>query len=152
MTMSDIEKRVQILEDIEDIKKLKARYCGYCDDGLDADGIASLFTDDGVWDGDIRGRYEGREAIRQFFKEASQQVSFCVHNVMNPIIEVDGDSAHGSWYLFQACTEGCQAKWVAGRYEDDYVKLNGQWYFTKLEIKFSYWTPYDQGWAKERYS
>ncbi len=152
MTTQDVEQRLQVLEDVEEIKKLKARYCACCDDSYDADGIASLFTEDGVWDGDIRGRHEGREAIRQFFKRASQRVPFAIHNVMNPIIEVDGDNAHGSWYLFQACTEGGQAKWVAGRYEEDYVKINGRWYFKNLEVRFSFWTPYDRGWVKERYS
>jgi ketosteroid isomerase-like protein len=151
MTSKDLEQRLQRLEDVEEIKKLKARYCGYCDADYDADGIASLFTEDGVWDGDTRGRYEGREAIRRFFKGASQRVTFAIHNVMNPIIEVKGDMAHGSWYLFQACTEGGEAKWVSGRYEEDYVKSQGQWLFKALKVRFAFWTPYDQGWVKKRY-
>ena len=152
MESQSIERRLQILEDVEQIKKLKARYCAYCDNNYDADGIASLFTKDGVWDGDMRGRYEGQEAIRRFFKGASQRVTFAIHNVTNPIIEVDAETAHGSWYLFQACTEREKAKWVSGRYEEDYIKINGHWYFKNLSVRFSFWTPYDQGWVKERYT
>jgi hypothetical protein len=37
------------LEDIEEIKILKARYGYYCDDSYDPNGISSLFVEDGVW-------------------------------------------------------------------------------------------------------
>ena len=35
MTMSELEARIQVLEDIEEIRKLKATYCYLCDAGLD---------------------------------------------------------------------------------------------------------------------
>jgi hypothetical protein len=60
----ELEKRLQTLEDIETIKRLKARYCAMCDAGYDSDGLAGLFTEDAVWDGGSFGRFEGREAIR----------------------------------------------------------------------------------------
>ncbi|MBV8360284.1 MAG: nuclear transport factor 2 family protein, partial [Deltaproteobacteria bacterium] len=50
--MANIEElaaRTQRLEDIENIKQLKARYCAFCDDNYNPQGIASLFTEDGVW-------------------------------------------------------------------------------------------------------
>ncbi len=54
------------LADIEEIKNLKARYC---DDNYDADGIASLFIEDGIFDGGLsRPVSEGREAVRQRFQ------------------------------------------------------------------------------------
>ena len=101
MTLEDIDRRLRAIEDIEEIKRLKARYCSYCDDNYDADSIASLFTEDAIWDGGIRGSVEGRDEIRNFFIRASQRLPFTVHMVMNPIIEVDGDRAKGIWYLFQ---------------------------------------------------
>ena len=51
MTDHDLAAKIQRLEDIEAIRNLKAKYCAFCDDGYDADGIASLFVDDGIWDG-----------------------------------------------------------------------------------------------------
>jgi hypothetical protein len=39
-----------LLEDAEAIRNLKARYAGLCDNQYDADGIASLFTEDAVWE------------------------------------------------------------------------------------------------------
>ena len=153
MSLEDLERRIKNLEDIEEIKALKARYCAYCDDSYDAEGIAGLFTEDAVWDGGIRGRADGRQAIRDFFVQASQRLPFAIHMVMNPIIEVDGDTAKGSWYLFQACTyaEGDQAVWGSGRYEEEYVRVDGKWMFQNLKLTSLFWTPFDQGWAKIRF-
>ncbi len=66
MSLEDLERRIKVLEDIEEIKRLKHRYCAYCDDSYDADALADLFTEDAVWDGGERGRNDGREAIREF--------------------------------------------------------------------------------------
>ena len=46
MSLEDIERRLRALEDVEEIKRLKARYCTYCDDNYDADKIARLFVED----------------------------------------------------------------------------------------------------------
>ena len=150
MGMEDLERRIKNLEDIEEIKGLKARYCAYCDDSYDADGIASLFTEDAVWDGGIRGRADGRQAIKDFFVQASQRLPFAIHMVMNPIIQVSGDQATGQWYLFQTCTfaEGNRAVWGSGRYDEEYVRVDGEWKFQNLKLTSHFWTPFDEGWAK----
>ena len=154
MSLEDIERRLEVLESVEEIKRLKARYSAYCDDNYDPDGIASLFTEDGVWDGGTFGRHEGRGAIRQFFSGMSQILPFAVHMVMNPIIEVDGDQAKGSWYFLGALTvaEGNQAVWGSLRYDDEYVRVNGAWKCKNLKATLVFWTPFDQGWAKTRFA
>lgn len=153
MTLESLERRIQALEDVEAIKNLKARYCTYCDDNYDADSIVSLFVEDAVWDGGIRGKAEGRPAIRDFFVRAPQRLSFAVHMVMNPIIEVDGDHATGIWYLFQACTyaEGQRPVWGSARYDEEYVRVDGRWMFKTLKLTSFFWTPFDEGWAKSRF-
>src|SRR6266850_2233727 len=55
-----IERRLQVLEDAEAIRNLKARYATLCDNQYDADGIANLFTKDAVWESPALGRFEGR--------------------------------------------------------------------------------------------
>src|SRR6266436_467412 len=117
-TRNSNSSRLQ-LEDIEAIKILKARYGYYCDDSYDPDGISSLFVEDGVWDGGQFGRYEGRNAIHDFFRDlARDKIGFAMHLFMNPLIEVSGDTAQGHWYLLCPLTlhEGNQATWCAGRY------------------------------------
>ena len=74
-----LEKRLQALEDAEAIRNLKAEYAALCDDHYNADGIAALFAQDAVWESPSLGRYEGREAIRKFFKGAGEIFSFAIH-------------------------------------------------------------------------
>jgi ketosteroid isomerase-like protein len=115
MNLEALDRRIRRLEDLEAIKQLKARYAAYCDAHYDADALADLFTADAIWDGGILGYNEGRAAIRQFFRGSSQRISFALHHIVNPIIEVDGDTAQGTWYLWQTCTyvDRNQAVWGA---------------------------------------
>jgi len=48
-------------------------------------------------------------------------MSFSQHMTMNPRIEVNGDTAKGTWYFFGPFTfrENNQAKWQATRYHED---------------------------------
>ena len=151
MTLEELERRVRVLEDVEAIKQLKARYCDRCDDGpYDADGVAELFTEDAVWEGEGFGRFVGREAIRGFFRTGRSVFSFTIHQVTNPIIEVDGDRARGRWYLLQPSTmvDGNRAIWLASHYEDEYVRVGGRWLFRQLKTTTRFFTPYEDGWAK----
>jgi ketosteroid isomerase-like protein len=153
MDLADLERRVRVLEDVEAIKTLKARYADACDRGYDADTLASLFTDDAVWESDLFGRYEGREAIRQFYRDVSADITFAMHYMVNPIIAVDGDEGRGAWHLFQTATfaEDNQAIFGAARYEDRYARVDGEWKFRRVKLISVFWTPYEQGWVKRRF-
>jgi ketosteroid isomerase-like protein len=146
---SDLERRIQRLEDIEAIKKLKARYADACDRNYDVDTLASLFAEDAIWDGGLFGVHNGREEIRAFFQGVSSDITFAMHYMMNPIIDVDGDEATGEWYLFQTCTfNGDQAIFGAARYDEQYRRIDGQWLFWRLKLTSFFWTPFEEGWVK----
>ena len=149
--MKELADRLRELEDIEEIKRLKARYAAACDNNYDADAIAELFAEDAQWDGGDLGKANGREKIRAFFSRASEFFPFAIHNVMNPQIKVDGDHATGQWYLLQPATmaKGNQAVWLDATYNDEYVRIDGRWVFQKLRVTTHFLTPYDQGWAKK---
>ncbi|MGH7985370.1 MAG: nuclear transport factor 2 family protein [Candidatus Binataceae bacterium] len=158
--MKTLEERVRVLEDIESIKRLKARYCAACDDNYNAEAIAALFTEDAIWDGAGLGKAEGGEKIRQFFRGAPRIFPFAIHHVMNPIIEVEGDSARGQWYLLQPATrmrqsEGKaaekQAVWLAASYDEQYVRTADGWKFKHLKVTARFLTPYEEGWAKKQF-
>ena len=150
--MEDSEK-LQWLVDIEEIKQLKHRYCAFCDEGYDPDGIAGLFLDEGVWDGGPFGRYEGRAAIHKFFSDVSNSISFANHYVTNHMIEVDGDSASGRWDLWQPMVQepGSAACWLVAKYREQYTRLDGSWYFRLLELDVRALSPYEQGFGKQRF-
>ena len=141
MELEELQKRITRLEDMEAIKQLKARYCEICDhDDYDADAMASLFTEDGTWNADGVGNAEGREAIRELFAGFPKMIARAQHIVANPLIEVDGDRAHGVWYLISAVTQidgTAASNWpgMAARYHEDYVKQNGEWKFRRVRVK-----------------
>lgn len=150
MSEQTLEERIQRLEDIEALTQLKSRYAAYCDDDYDADRLAPLFTPDAVWDGGALGRFEGREAIRNFFAGADDVMPFAIHHVTNPVIEIEGDRATGHWYLWQPCVHatGRQALWLAGRYDDEYARENGEWRFSRVTLELKMLSPYELGWAQ----
>lgn len=151
---SSLEARIQRLEDIEEIRRLKARYCDHCDNGYNPDGIAELFTVDGVWDGGRTfGRREGREQIRKHFQGASARVAIARHQVMNPMIDVEGDEATGQWLLFQPCTDAGVdgAVWLAATYYDRYRRVDGAWLFAETVIDIAFFSEFDKGWARQRF-
>ena len=64
----------------------------------------ALFIKDATWESQGLGKFEGREAIREFFRGISGHFVFALHYGLNPSIEVTGDTARARWYLFMPCT------------------------------------------------
>ena len=149
-----IEARLQALEDAETIRNLKARYAALCDDHYNADGIAALFAEDAVWDSPGLGRFEGREAIRDFFRGAGGIFSFAIHYSLNGQIHVDGDTARAQWYLFMPCTlaDGNRAMWRASIEHERYRRLDGAWLYTEKRSTPLMNAPFGDGWARTRFA
>ena len=154
-----IEERIQVLEDIESIRKLKAMYCLWADAGIagDAsqmDALVAHFTDEEPWaDFGPFGMHKGKEAVAAFFKElVVSTLSYSAHMVSNPIIEVEGAQAKGLWYVDVPCTlRGAERPmWLQARYEEEYVKERGQWKWKSITTRFDFITPFDEGWVKTR--
>lgn len=146
----DLEARITRLEDLEAIKQLKARYCEICDDDHNPDRITSLFTEDGIWEARGIGEAEGHAEIRQLFQRFQQSIRFSQHMTMNPVIEVEGDRARGTWYFFGPFTmeKHNQAMWQACRYHEVYRKVDGAWLFERLTVKGPRMAAdYGEGWA-----
>lgn len=146
-----VEDRLKVLEEIEAVKKLKARYC-YLADARDWDGFLDLFTEDFVADFGPLGKYDGKKAFGKFMKETvAEQFSYFSHMVHNPIIEViEPEKATGTWYFHVPSTLGGEATWLQGRYDEEYVKQAGKWKINKCTATFEFITPYDKGWVKQK--
>ena len=147
----DLEARVVRLEAIEEITRLKHFYWLCNDQGLDADRIGPLFVDEGVWSNAELGHHEGRAAIEAFFGGASATITFCAHLGMNGIVEVDGDTARGRWRLLLPCTfmqDGRKvSRWILGDYDDDFVRRDGRWMFSRLDVIFNFNVAQGDSWA-----
>ena len=161
-TLEELEKRIQALEDLEAMKKLKARYAQLADekysDGMPkgekeleriAGEMVQLFTEDAVWDGGaFGGKLTGRKQIFERFKSANFR--FAIHYFVMPHITIKGDSAKGRWYMWEAATlnDGTLA-WIAGYEDDEYSKIDGQWFKRNMKFTQLFLAPYDQGWFKK---
>lgn len=136
MDLAALEARITRLEDIEAIKQLKARYCEICDDDHNPETVKTVFADDGIWESEDFGKATGHEEISKLFANFRKMFNFSQHNIMNPIINVDGDRATGMWYIIGpwTLTEGNKETWMALRYDDEYVKINGEWKYSHLKV------------------
>lgn len=100
--MPDLEHRIAKIEAIQAIQALKARYADACDNQYDPQRMREeIFTSDAVWHADPFGAFEGIDAICEFFAAVSSEITWALHYLIAPEIEVDDDltSARGTWYL-----------------------------------------------------
>jgi hypothetical protein len=120
------------LEDIEQIRQLKYRYCR-CIDMANIAELKDVFTEDAsvcYVGGTYRFEAEGRDKILQALEYAFHADAIAFHHVNHPEITVTSPTeATGIWYLKdwfldlknKIITDG------SALYRDTYVKQDGQW-------------------------
>jgi ketosteroid isomerase-like protein len=155
MTTEDptLEERTRRLEDIEDIRTLKSRYHTYVND-TDFDRIGTLFAADAsvnlgylMPDGDaVVGREEIQAAFSGMKTSTSQsQLKQFLHS---HIVELTGpDTASGTGMLYACYGVGADAYVVAGKYSEDYVRVDGAWLFKTMNLALYFTVPLALGWA-----
>ena len=129
------------------IEDLQARYLFAFDWG-DAEGYANTFAEDGIlnYGG---GEFKGRQAIRKFMEPGDdrgeqrgsstpegERPRVGRHIISNIVVKVDGDKATGRAYWTHMTTgpTGYGTVDFFGHYEDDMVKVNGEWLFARRHI------------------
>lgn len=161
----DLAERVRRLEDYEAIRQLKAFYAKCADDKYTADHRrkppdefrrisvlqASVFTEDGVWDGGPQfGIKAGRAVIAEHL--ANVPWSFAMHYFLSPSIQLAGDTAHADWMLWQTCTfaENNLSVFMAATTSDDYVRTPEGWKMSRMGFTLKFITRFDQPWSVDR--
>jgi hypothetical protein len=129
------------------IEDLQARYLFAFDFG-DADGYANTFTPDGILDYGA-GETKGRKAIAEFIAAgrqrteaarantpAGQRPSVGRHIINNIVVTIDGDKARSVsyWTHMTSGPDGRGTVDFFGHYEDDVVKVDGEWLFARRRI------------------
>jgi len=134
-------------EDRAEIENLQARYM-FALDFNDADTYASTFTEDGVLDYGpvVKGREAIRKLIADWGKRAADQAakdtsglrpSVGRTNISNIVIKIDGNKAEGRAYWFAYANNNPKRTATLdafGNYEDEMVKVDGKWLFSKRKI------------------
>jgi hypothetical protein len=139
-------------EDRAEIEDLQARYM-FALDFHDADTYASTFTEDGVLDygPQVKGRDAIRKVVADMAKRSADQAAAAQaapdasalwppvgrHNISNIVVKIDGDKATGRAYWFHYTNNTPKRSGQLdsfGNYEDELVKVNGKWFFSKRKI------------------
>ncbi len=135
-------------EDRAQIMDLQARYL-FALDFFDLDTYVSTFTEDGILD-IIAYKAKGRAEIRKKIEEARPVFDQAAgnnppgkyrptgrHNITNIVLKIDGDKAVGRAYWFHYGNNNPDRRAALdgyGHYEDEMVKVNGKWLFSKRII------------------
>ena len=152
MTIEELEKRLEKLETIDAIKRLKAKYAQIVD-GFSTQPFEDCFTENGVWDLGPSGIVKGRKAIGELFKKMPELQPFSIHYFVQADIEVQGDKAVGKWYMWLPATLGDgRAVWSTGIEDEKYEKVNGEWLISELKLTPIFRTPYEEGWHKVKFA
>jgi hypothetical protein len=130
------------------IEDLQARYL-FALDFRDAEAYAATFAEDGVLDygaGKIVGRKAIAEMVAGLRASAERQRAADTsglrpaagrHNISNIVVEIDGNRARGTAYWFHmgnANPERAAQLNSFGHYEDELVRVDGQWLFSLRKI------------------
>ena len=142
----DAARAASYAEDRAAIVDLQGRYL-FAMDFRDAETYASTFAEDGVinWAG---GEVKGRKAIYEFMSSGTYNPTKNAkkgkwpaasrHFITNQVIKVEGDTAKALTYWFQATNNTADRRTMVlglfGHYEDELVKIDGQWLFKKRTI------------------
>ena len=144
-----LETKVQELNDQEAIRTLRYRYHECINEGKYAD-IPALFSEDGELDFGYLGHAKGRTELVTFFTQGvSRVLSFVKQFIHNHVIELQGDRGTGLSYLEAKSVSKGESYLVAARYDDEYVKQNGQWKFKSMRLTPYFTVPLREGWAQE---
>ncbi len=136
MSLEDLEKRIQALEDAEEIKKLHQKYINLMDN-LEYEAVPDLFTENASVEIRNLGIKKGRNELREIYidvlakKRGSER--FDGHMAVEPDIMVNGDAATGTWLIYMLFSKP-EIQWVQGKNECEYKKINGEWKISKLKF------------------
>jgi ketosteroid isomerase-like protein len=136
MSLEELEKRIQAIEDLENIKKLHQNYINLMDN-LRYKEVLDLFTEDATVEirnyGVKRGRKEMSEVYIGILAKNRGTSRYEGHMAIEPDITVDGNTAKGTWIIYMLFSKPA-IQWVQGRNECEYRKEDGKWKISKLKF------------------
>ena len=93
-----LERHVAILNDTEEIRRLRNGYHQAINEGHYAD-IPLMFTEDAGLDFSYIGHTQGREKITKFFAKTPDVLPFIKQFIHNHVVDLDGDQGTGYSYM-----------------------------------------------------
>jgi hypothetical protein len=151
--LTGLEREIERIEDIKAIRRLQRAYGYYVDQKL-TDQVTALFAEDATVELGDMGVYVGRDRIGAFYGRLMGDTGLADGELFNHIIlqgyvtlADDGQRANGRWRaLIQTGQHGESAFWGEGPYENEYVKEDGVWKFSRVHWFQTMLAPVDPGW------
>ena len=135
-----LDQRLRALEDEREIRALLLRYAVSLD-RRDFTGYSALFTQDGHWygrAGDVRGRAAIEQMLLDSFGPTPEGFvnTSNFHLMTNFLIEVEGDTARADSRItyFARGENDRPVPMLAGRYEDEFVRVECRWRFASRQV------------------
>ena len=152
--VAEARQKVDRLKDFDELENLAGVYGHYVDKSMH-DDVADLFAEDSVVEILGRGVFIGQDRVREYMHNLSpagpRDGALFNHMHLQPVIHVapDGLSAEMRARLFVMFgIENVNAQWGAGIYENQFVKEDGIWKLKYLHGYQTFYTNYEDGWAK----
>lgn len=115
------------------------------------------------------GLYEGPEKVKAYFQaiqdyldDPSDKRGFMpLQNLATPhiVVSTSGQRARAQWDILNANAmqatpyPGDQTKltalWICGRYDNEFIKVGGEWKLLKLHLVTYFKSPFEEGWLKD---
>jgi uncharacterized protein (TIGR02246 family) len=126
--VTSLEARIDRLESLDAIRQLPAKYA-LALDMRDMDAMVSLFPADVC----VGKEASGRAALRAYMDRTLRSpFTGTSHHIGGHVIEFDdADHAHGVVYSKNEHETGDEWVIMQMMYVDDYVRLEGRWYFQR---------------------
>jgi hypothetical protein len=151
-----LERRVQRLEDIHRITQLVQRYAMGADTRNDPAIMGGCVTSDVVAIFHGIGQVQGRDEFTKFAHDSAKgTMLWTAHFCTTPVTRFnsDGDAGTAFFYLWElararsAIEEQANSTWIAGWYENEIKKEDGEWLFSKIELVLQVFAPaHDLDW------
>ncbi len=127
--------RVERIDSIEAIRSLRARYHELVNEDMGS-RLYELFAMDASVAYGGRPEVRGRDNIRAFF--ASFPVQSARQFIHSHVVQVQGDRGTGASYLDGRPVREGKSFYVVGRFDDEYVRVDGQWLFQRVTLSVHY--------------
>ena len=104
-----------------------------------------IFTEDVVVDlGPAAVSWSNRAEFKQGFKNFHDTLDNHQHTMMGHLVHVEGDTAYafsyGNWLLVREAAEGGPAWLGTGWYDDELVRIDGNWKIKRRVCRLLSWT------------
>lgn len=119
--------------------------------GGDSAAVRQYVTDGYRWSASAFGTFEGVEAYIDFVGAMSHRLTYSVHFLSGPAIELDleAGTATGKWAVWQPLTREGESWILMGHTVDQFIRHEQRWLLDRTDLDVEVLAPWGTGWGAE---